>query len=90
MDTLVERIFSDIVTFSDVNKVLQFCLGSAILVKEAGSAPFRSRRDRKTSDLFSAIESNVLAAKELIQRVRPSMIKKLGGMVKALMIALGC
>ena len=89
MDTVVEQIFCDIATFPDVNKVLHSCLGLAILIKEAGIALFRSRPDWKTTDLFSAIKSNVLKAIELMQIILPSMIKKLGGMVKALMPALG-
>ena len=71
----MERIFCEIATFSDVNKVLHSCPGSAILVKEVGSVPFRSRLDWKNTDLFSAIESNVLADSELIKRILPSMIK---------------
>ena len=64
MDTIVERIFCDIATFSDVNKVLHSRPGLAILIKEAGSALIRSRRDWKTTDLYSAIKPNVLAAIE--------------------------
>ena len=71
----MERIFCEIATFSDVNKVLHSCPGFAILVKEVASVPFRSWRDWKNTDLFSAIESNVLADSELIQRILPSMIK---------------
>ena len=66
MNTVVEGIFCDIATFSDVNKVFHSCIGSAILVKEAGSALFRSRRDWNATYLYSAIASNVLAAIELI------------------------
>ena len=88
MGTVVERIFCDIATFFDVNKVLHPCPGSVLLVKESGSAPFRSRRDWKFTFLFSAIESNAHAAIELIQRILHSMIKKLCGVVKARMPAL--
>ena len=89
MDTVLERIFCNIATFSDVNKVLHSCSGLAILISESGSALFRSWRDWKTTDLFSAIKSNVLKAIELMQIILPSMIKKLGGMVKALMPVFG-
>ena len=88
MGTFVERIFWDIATFFDVNKVLHSCPGSALLVKESGSTHFRSRRDWEFTYSFSAIVSNAHAAIELIQRILHSMIKKLCGMVKALMPAL--
>jgi hypothetical protein len=88
MDTVMERIFCDIATFSDVNKVLHSCPSLASLIKETGSVLFRSWQNWKTTDLFNAIKSNVLAAIELILRKLPSMMKKLGGMVKALMPAL--